>query len=202
MVFGAFLLHFRLDLRQSPYYETLGHAGVVVWLSGEQLDLSRDQFQSTDEVFRHRFLHLHDGVGTVLHVHSQDHALGDFFASIGMTLTDTCFTTYAGEEHCADEEQFLALYVQNHTEEYWTQVSAVERFVPRDLQRLVLYFGVKRDDEDLIRALSAVADDGCPYSDTCFDQDPPSLMKHDLCSVDSLELCEGYTVIPLRRSGA
>ena len=38
-----------------------------------------------------KYLHLHDGNGHVIHRHKPDLTLGDFFHSLGMTMTSSCF---------------------------------------------------------------------------------------------------------------
>ena len=197
VVFFAFSLSHSGD-RLPVYNEVHEHVDVVVWVNGSQVDLSESYFQSTDEVLRHRFLHLHDGDGSVLHIHAKDQHLVDFFESIGMTVTDSCITLYTGEEYCADDAHVFLLSVRDDGDQ-WRVVRAIERFIPQDLQQVVLYFGLSDNDEDLALARSVVTSDACYHSGKCPERGTPSSIWYETCGKDSADGCDALIVEPLRR---
>jgi len=69
------------------------HADVAVWIDQKQIDFSDPKYMSglsTDEhthdepdEYLHQYLHLHDGVGHVIHSHKPGQTLREFFDSIG-----------------------------------------------------------------------------------------------------------------------
>lgn len=92
------------------------HADFAVWVNGQKLDFSDDEYMSAPSVvdqnemsflipsaFAHsedegkalpgrEHLHLHDGNGHVIHRHKPALTLEDFFASIGLKMTADCLT--------------------------------------------------------------------------------------------------------------
>lgn len=189
-------------LRPDPplpvYNEIHAHADIVVWVNGSQVDLSLPQFQSTDTVLRHRFLHVHDNDGTVLHIHARNQKLVDFFSSIGMTLTDSCIGIHAGDTHCEDSEHSLSVYTRDDGEEHWRSIRRVTRYVPRDLQQIVIRFGRDDDAADVSAALSAVTDNACYHSGLCPERGvPPG--GGETCGTGGD--CSALEVVPLRHHG-
>jgi len=142
------------------------HADFLVYINGEKVDFSVPKYQSTDENHLDDYVHIHDQNGDIMHFHSEDTGIGEFFTSIGFGLTDSCITTDDGQEYCTDDENELALYVNGQKNE---QIST---FVPRDLDRLLIYFGPKNNSL-LQTYLQAVPDEACIYSEKCPDRGSP-----------------------------
>ncbi len=78
---------------EHPHY----HANFLVVVDGEPLDLSGDRYMEEvgacrvgDDVLPSERVHMHDGVGDVVHVHHDGASWGHFFSVLGFTL---------GEDH-------------------------------------------------------------------------------------------------------
>ena len=114
------------------------HADFAVWVDGQKLDFSADEYMSAPpdsdhektsfltipSAFAHddgehaalpgrEYLHLHDGNGHVIHRHKPQLTLGDFFTSIGLQMTTDCLVL--------DAHQFSALDVGKVAEYHWTK---------------------------------------------------------------------------------
>lgn len=141
------------------------HADVRVVLGGSPLDLSLPRYQSRAGDERHPAIHLHNGDGHIIHRHAPGVPLGEFFSSLGMTLSGTCFDT-GRQRYCADESNVLRTYVNG------APVTEPAAYVPQDLDRILIYFGP--DDEHAIRAeRAAVTDEACIYSNRCPERGTP-----------------------------
>ena len=76
------------------------HADFAVWVQDTKLDFSGNQYMSGISTDPHshptdgpkKYLHLHDGNGSVIHRHKPGLTLGEFVASIGFSMTDQCLT--------------------------------------------------------------------------------------------------------------
>lgn len=160
------------------------HADFAVWVLGEQLDFSNPAYMTgesddpssyADAKELRKNLHLHDGLGTVIHRHKPGLTLGDFLTSIGQAASGSCITL--------DERQFGTIdpgkqtsydltYALCETGKFrWMMaVNGVARpFDPgydfADGDRILLTYGtgdILSPDE-----LGSVSDDACKYSKTC-----------------------------------
>jgi hypothetical protein len=96
------------------------HADFAVWVNGTQLDFTNQRYMS--EAYEEgkeirvdpmrKYLHLHDGIGTVIHRHKPGLTLGEFMASLGNPMDAHCLTL--------DEYQFASL------DAGWKQDFAIE----------------------------------------------------------------------------
>lgn len=78
------------------------HADFAVWVNGTKLDFSDARYMTGESTQDHthdeslgplrKYLHLHDGIGYVMHRHKPGLTIGNFFSTIGFTMTKTCFT--------------------------------------------------------------------------------------------------------------
>lgn len=168
------------DIAQNPDPNHT-HVDFAVWINGEQVDFSKPEYMSDhvdgeeepegeheDEGHKHPYLHLHDGNGHVLHRHKPGLAIGDFFTSIGFTMTESCFTNPDGEAFCndADSGQQWRMFVNG---EEWPMNPAYDF---ADLDAILLTYG--GDDTEMARELDGLPDDACLYSKTCPERgDPP-----------------------------
>lgn len=169
------------------------HADVAVWVLGQRLDFSDDRYMSglsTDETThdeddeRHDpYLHLHDGIGHVIHRHKDGLTLGAFFASIGMPMTETCLTldafqfakipagrreTYGLTPELCDNGKFRWTMIVNDL-----HMTPKPDYVFNDLDAILLSYGAS--DTAAAEEWKEMTDDACLYSKTCPGRgDPPA----------------------------
>ena len=140
------------------YNEIHIHADIAVYLNGTKIDFSTDEYQSNENIARHPFLHLHGNDSDVLHIHANDQTLASFFISLGMSLTEHCFSARDTTAYCADDG--LRMFVNDipYTEPFGT-------YTPNDLDRILIT--TQQDAEKLQQELQSVTDKACIQSGSC-----------------------------------
>jgi hypothetical protein len=146
------------------------HADFLVMLDGEPVDFTDDVFQtgaSTEDHTRdpslsplRKFLHLHDGLGHVIHRHKPGLTLGDFFESIGVGFTANCIVyrpPVDRDMRCSDRPWRMVVNGQERP------FSVRYEFADGD----TILLSTAADDEKLRTELEAMTDDACRYSQTC-----------------------------------
>lgn len=155
------------------------HADFAVYINGEFIDFSDNEYMSglsTDE-YLHKYLHLHDNVGTVVHRHKPGLTLGEFFGSLGLNATNDCFM-----DKCSDESNQWRMFVNGE------EVPVNIDYVFTDIDQILLTYGA--NDETVQEQLQKMTDDACLYSRTCPQRgDPPA----ENCIADPSVPC----VVPL-----
>jgi len=145
------------------------HADFAVWIEDTKVDFARPEFMSVEgQNPKAKFFHLHDGNGEVMHSHKPGQPIGDFFASLGMEMTVTCFRLDPDNAAC-----------NNPDGRTWKMfVNGVEKpFDPRysfqDLDRILLTYG--SNEVQIQQQLADLTDESCLYSKTCPERgDPPT----------------------------
>lgn len=173
------------------------HMDFAVWAGGTKLDFSADEYMSSvpkdddlstflprvlahgdeeegDTLPGRKYLHLHDGNGHVIHSHKPNQTIGQFFASIGLSMTTDCLTL--------DDHQFDALdpgwkkdfarekALCNNGKFHWTfyvngKVEPMNpEYVLRDIDKLLLIYSA---GDIHTTELESMTDDACLYSKTC-----------------------------------
>lgn len=169
------------------------HADFAVWVSGQQLDFSDSRYMSDEPVegeSRQReanplrqYLHLHDGVGHVIHRHKPGLTLGDFFASLGMPMTAECLTLDDLQYGRLDDGWKESFAIQpalcgNGRFRWRMFVNGAETaFDPAygflDTDSILLVYGAGDATPDVL--FRDMTDDACLYSRTCPERgDPPA----------------------------
>ena len=159
------------------------HADFAVWVSGTRLDFSGDQYMSgisTDPNSHpteglQKYLHLHDGNGHVMHRHKPGLTVGEFLASIGMSVTTQCITI--------DQTQFAKLdsgwvsdfavtpELCNTGKFHWSMVVNGElreldpAYAFADGDKILFSYGAS--DTVWQDEWTEMTDDACKYSQTC-----------------------------------
>jgi len=153
------------------------HADFRVMLDGTQVDFTDEAFQtgaSTEDHTRdpalsplRKFLHLHDGLGHVIHRHKPGLTLQDFFDSIAVGFTANCIAYRAPVDRdmaCSDNDWRMVVNGQERP------FSLNYEFVDGD--RILLT--TASDDAVMEAEWAAMTDDSCLYSRTCpWRGDPP-----------------------------
>ncbi len=164
---------YRVNMRAENPDPNHTHADFSVWIDSERVDFSQAKYISggsethTEEQEKHKYFHLHDGNGNVLHRHKPGLPIGQFFASLGFTLMADCLATDDGRKVCDTDGKTWRFFV-----------NGVERpmdpeYIFEDGDRLLWSYGA--DDVEIAREIREVTDDACRYSRTCPGRgDPPT----------------------------
>lgn len=160
------------------------HVDLRVVIEGQQLDLAKDEYQSSTYVYKDEHIHLHDNNGGVVHLHEPGVTLGDFLQTLDMELTDECFTMYEAaaenesktgeqerqviEAHCKQAGDGKSLVVMVNGDQQLDGAG----YKLQDLDKILVYFGVS-DQKMIADQMGLVSDDACMYSETCPERGKP-----------------------------
>jgi len=81
------------------------HAQIFVVISGYTVDFSGSQYQLTSE-----YIHFENNEGSLIHRHATGVTLGFFFETMGVQLSEDCFS-YDDGSYCTNSEDALEFYV-------------------------------------------------------------------------------------------
>lgn len=139
------------------------HADFAVWVDGQQVDFSDPQYMSgvsydehshdEEDEYHHKYLHLHDENGAVIHRHKPGLTIGEFFSSLNFTFPEPHerFTMWVNGQ----QMDFDLDYVFDDMDQILLTNSAGSAQVMHELEQLT--------------------DEACLYSQTCpWRGDPPS----------------------------
>ena len=131
----------------NPAYGILGsahvHAAFAVKLNGTKLDFSDNKYQ-----VKSRFMHVENGDGNTLHRHATGVPVAEFFKSIKMNVTDSCFTNDNGTKYCSNGKENLEFFVNGN------RTKSIADYVFNDDDRILIVYGdspiqVKQDLDQL-----------------------------------------------------
>jgi hypothetical protein len=134
----------------NPAYGVLGsahvHAAFAVKLNGTKLDFSDNKYQ-----VKSRFMHVENGDGNTLHRHATGVPVAEFFKSIKMNVTDSCFTNDNGTKYCSNGKENLEFYVNGN------KTKSIADYVFNDDDRILVVYGdspiqVKQDLDQLLQS--------------------------------------------------
>ncbi|MDQ5869959.1 MAG: hypothetical protein M3530_09580 [Thermoproteota archaeon] len=119
------------------------HAAFAVKLNGTKLDFSESKYQ-----VKSRFMHVENEDGDTLHRHATGVPVAEFFRSIKMNVTDTCFTDDNGTQYCSNGKENLEFYVNGN------KTNSIADYVFDDDDRILVVYGdspiqVKQDLDQL-----------------------------------------------------
>ncbi len=137
------------------------HSDFVMYLDGEQYDLSDDKYQSGGEQVLHKHVHLHDNDDDVIHRHDHGITLENFFTSLGFTLTNNSVTNDRGETFTTNNTNELMVFVNDE------RIEDFINHVNQEEDRILIYYGDKNDSETIKNLLLEITDKACIYSGTC-----------------------------------
>ncbi len=167
------------------------HADFVMFISGEQFDFSLEEFMSVEpckiadnsifqtayahgdeellneedyegENYLKEIVHLHNGVGEVIHIHKEGVTYGDFFGSLEMEFDDEVFVDHLGNIVENDSENEFRFFVNGE------EVDSISGQEIRDLDRTLITYGPRdRDFDDVQIEMAKIGNDACYYSETC-----------------------------------
>lgn len=144
------------------------HADFAVWVNGEQLDFSGAEYMSGEEEQdaehekhghrHHPYLHLHDGIEHVIHLHKPGLSLRDFFKSLGVSLGTTC-VSFGDRSYCEAGSKRWRMYVNGKEQTF------DPGYVFADVEKILLTYG--SSFSEIEQQVSAMTSDACLYSKTC-----------------------------------
>ena len=137
------------------------HSDFLVHLSGETYDLSADKYQTSSTQELHAHIHLHDNNDEVIHRHDHGVTMGQFFSSLGFTLTDECIIDDTQNEFCSDDSAELLIFVNDE------RIQNPASYVNQEEDRILVYFGDPQASEKITELLLKITDRACIYSGTC-----------------------------------
>lgn len=126
------------------------HANILASVNGTSIDFTQSKYQSAEGSELNKFIHFHDGIGDVFHVHKKGMKLADLFSSFGMSF----------------EGKPLKLYVNG------TLNTSLLNYEPQDLDRILVYSGIESESVPS-SLIQTVADDACIYSEKCPERGKP-----------------------------
>lgn len=127
------------------------HFDLKLYLDGQAVDLSKDEYQATEEHRLSERVHMHDGSGKVVHIHTAGVTLDEFLDSMHIDLPVT-----------GDTRVVVNGYVEARGLAYQ----------PQDLDRILISHGDESDEQALER-FGSVSDLACIYSEKCPERGKP-----------------------------
>ncbi|MDO8556745.1 MAG: hypothetical protein Q7R96_06255 [Nanoarchaeota archaeon] len=132
--------------------EVHDHADFLVVIDNVPFNFSQPQFMSDENHSLNPVMHVHGGIGWVMHKHAAGVALNAFFRSVNMSVNNACLVI-DGVQQCGG----VRLFVNGR------EVKQVEDYVFADLDHMLILVG----PSDPAQWLGKVSDDACIYSGTC-----------------------------------
>jgi hypothetical protein len=146
------------------------HADFAVWMDGGRMDFSAPELMSgsssdesthdEDSESHDPYLHLHDGIGHVIHRHKPGLSVGDFFASIQIGIAGNCYTSFeplADGEICGEHP--FRMFINGK------EVPLSLSYAFDDLDQILFTNTV--DDAETMQQVKQLTDDACLYSKRC-----------------------------------
>lgn len=137
------------------------HADVAIWINGEKFNLGEGKYISSEESTLSNYAHIHDSLGSVMHVHSTGVTYGYAFETLGITFNGTCLSLdQEKKSYCTKDGASLSFYLNNK------KVDSIKERVINDLDKVSIIYG-KETDEVQREYHTASTDNACLYSEKC-----------------------------------
>lgn len=114
------------------------HAAFVVKVDSNAIDFSAMKYQ-----VKSQYIHVENGIGTTLHKHASFVPIGEFLKSVGMDISNGCFTMDDGKRYCDSDEDRLRFFV-NGAEHPKSQIMG---YILNDDDRFLVIYGNETPDE-------------------------------------------------------
>ena len=108
------------------------HAAFAVKINGEKLDFSQEKYQVQSQ-----YIHVENNDGNTLHRHATGVPVGEFFASLGMNVTDSCFTLENKTSYCSNGNSNLEFYVNGN------KTNSIANYILKEDDRILIVYGNK-----------------------------------------------------------
>jgi hypothetical protein len=168
------------------------HADFAVWIQGKQMDFAQWQYMSgepgthdngdarfiipedaveqweaarDEQKYLHKHLHLHDGVGNVIHRHKPGLPILDFLGSIGYRQDGNCIYTDANVPYCDTDALYWRMFINGEEVKLDESIPIDLSYAFEDMDQILLTYDAT--DEDVATQLDAMTDEACLFSKTC-----------------------------------
>lgn len=142
------------------------HSDILVYIDDNRLRFTDIKYQSASNQILHPDFHFHDQMDDIIHRHSDNLTLTDFFQSLGFTLNNDCLITDTGTSYCSNDTEKLQLYINGN------QVTDIVNYVNQEEDQILIYYG-QPNNPNLQNYLSQISDLSCIYSGTCLERGSP-----------------------------
>ncbi len=112
------------------------HASISVKIFDDEFDLTKPEFQ-----LQSSFIHLENSNGYVIHRHSKDVAIGYFFETLNLGLTQDCFVFQDGKEFCSNDDYTLKFFINER------QVDDLRDYQIFDGDYILISYGAETQEE-------------------------------------------------------
>jgi len=137
-----------------PLNSTHDHADFIVYINGESIDFSLDEFQ-----LRSNYVHLEGGDGNVIHLHAINLNLGFFIQTLGMRLTSTSISIQ-GQVYENGAGRELQVFVND------VRIDNPTNYIVQPLDKILIVYGDETEEE--IAALLETVPDGAQQAQGAF----------------------------------
>ena len=124
------------NLKFGPLGSAHVHAAFAVKINGVKLNFSQPQYQ-----VRSKYIHVENNDGNTLHRHSTLAPVGEFFRSVGMNVSNNCFTLENKTSYCSNGTSNLEFYVNGN------KTNSIANYVLKDNDRILIVYGNKNQME-------------------------------------------------------
>ncbi len=155
-----------LESSHSHDSEVHVHSDFLFYALEERIRFTDDRYQSTAKQVLLKDMHFHDNNDEVIHRHANGLTLGDFFTSLGVTVTNDCLTLDTGRAYCTDETNSFLVYVNGE------KIENPANHINQQNERILFYYGPA--DQTVIETYQdEVTTDSCIYSGLCPERGTP-----------------------------
>jgi len=112
------------------------HAAFAVKINGVKLDFSQEKYQ-----VRSKYIHVENNDGNTLHRHATGVPVGEFFNSVGINVTDSCFVLENGTNYCNNGNSNLEFYINGN------KTDSIANYVIKEDDRILSVYGNKNKME-------------------------------------------------------
>jgi hypothetical protein len=108
------------------------HAAFAVKINGEKWDFSQEKYQ-----VRSQYMHVENNDGNTLHRHATGVPVNEFFSSVGMNVTDNCFTLENKTSYCSNGNSNLEFYINGN------KTNSIANYIFNEDDRILIVYGNK-----------------------------------------------------------
>ena len=135
------------------------HADMIVYVNGERIDFSQEQFQ-----VRSTYVHFERGDGDVVHTHANNVNLGFNFQALGMRITSTSISTQDGQLYENGAVGELRVFVNG------VRIEEPPNYIIQALDKILISYGDENEAE--LHALLETVPDRARNFQGVFDNPP------------------------------
>ena len=121
------------------------HADFKVYINDKAVDFSVKRYQ-----LRANSVHVEDGIGEIVHIHTKGITVGDFFKTLDIEFNRTCIAIPTEGVYCNEEDEQLSFYVNG------IENNRFEDYEIRDMDKILISYG-KGDIKQQLETITDLA---------------------------------------------